>query len=396
MIKSKKIKNRAGICLKSLVSLSEYWQGALFLLLAGILLILTPGCEKEKQPFKIGFAGGLTGRYSDLGTSGRNGVMLAVEEINKKGGINGRLVKLITKDDRQDPETAIKVDKELIKEGVIAIIGHMTSSMSLAVISLINKAKIIMISPTTSTNKLSGLDDYFIRVIPSSKAETDHLAGYIRKKTGITKVAAVYDSLNRAYAEDYFQNFKMAFENMGGKIIWTKTFKSGDESHFESLAISIINQEPDGILIIANALDTAMICQQIRKTGSKVPIISSGWAMTRDLIHNGGHAVEGIIFSHLINKDSKDPKYLSFKKRFTERFAQEPDFAAIHGYVTANLLFRALSQNPDLKKLKKTILNIKKYDGIVGVFEIDKYGDPKRSRYLMTVKNGRFKTLEYR
>jgi branched-chain amino acid transport system substrate-binding protein len=74
------------------------------------------GCEKKKEPIKVGFVGGLTGRLSDLGSGGRNGVMLAVEEINNAGGISGRPVELITKDDKQDPEVAVKVDKELIDE----------------------------------------------------------------------------------------------------------------------------------------------------------------------------------------------------------------------------------------------------------------------------------------
>ncbi len=366
----------------------------LFLLLASIVLFFMSGCGKEKPPLKIGFVGSLTGRYSDLGTSGRNGVMMAVEEINKAGGINGRPVKLITGNDCQDPETAIKVDKKLIKEGVVAIIGHMTSSMSMAVMPLINKEKILMISPTTSTNKLSGLDDYFIRILPPNKSETDHLAKYIRRNMGISKVAVVYDCLNSAYTEEYLKNFKLAFENTGGKIILVKTFKSGEKSCFESLALSIVKQNPGALLIIANALDTALICQQIRKTGSKLPVISSGWAMTQDLIYNGGYAVEGIIFSQIINKASRNPEYLSFKKRFTERFGQEPDFAAIHAYVAAEILFKALSQNDDPRKLKKTILNIKRYNGIMGAFEIDKYDDPKRTRYLITVKNGQFKAAE--
>jgi branched-chain amino acid transport system substrate-binding protein len=84
----------------------------------------------DKNAYKIGFVGGLTGKSSDLGIQGRNSVMLAVEEINSQGGINGRPLQLITKDDKQDPQTALKVDRELIDEGVITIIGHMTSTMS--------------------------------------------------------------------------------------------------------------------------------------------------------------------------------------------------------------------------------------------------------------------------
>ncbi|MEW5815083.1 MAG: ABC transporter substrate-binding protein [Spirochaetota bacterium] len=127
----------------------------------------------EKNPIKIGFAGGLTGIHSDLGIAGRNGALLAVEEITSAGGIKGRPVVLITKDDQQDPVAALKVDKELIDEGVVAIIGHMTSVMTMSVIPFINKSEILMISPTTSTNELTNIDDYFFRTLPANKDETD-------------------------------------------------------------------------------------------------------------------------------------------------------------------------------------------------------------------------------
>ncbi|MGM0427217.1 MAG: ABC transporter substrate-binding protein, partial [Thermodesulfobacteriota bacterium] len=92
------------------------------------------GCDREKEPIKLGFSGCLTGRLSDLGTSGRNGAILAVEQVNEAGGINGRPVELIVRDDRQNKAEALRVDQELMAEGVVAIIGHMTSTMSITAV----------------------------------------------------------------------------------------------------------------------------------------------------------------------------------------------------------------------------------------------------------------------
>ncbi|MBW1797231.1 MAG: ABC transporter substrate-binding protein, partial [Deltaproteobacteria bacterium] len=117
---------------------SKPFYFTIILLLVSISMAVMWGCE-NKKPVKVGFVGGLTGRLSYLGTAGRNGVILAVEEINEAGGINGRPVELITRDDGHDPKVAVKVDRELIGEGVVAIIGHMTSSMSMAALPLINK-----------------------------------------------------------------------------------------------------------------------------------------------------------------------------------------------------------------------------------------------------------------
>jgi branched-chain amino acid transport system substrate-binding protein len=166
------------------------------------LLVLMVGCEREKPPVKVGFVGGLTGRFSDLGTAGRNGVMLAVEEVNSAGGMGGRTVELITKDDRQDPKTATEVDKALIQEGVVAIIGHMTSAMSIAAVPLINAEKVLMISPTTSTGQLTGKDDWFLRTMVPTGDLPRKLAEYAHDGLGPDRMAAIYDLANRAYAED--------------------------------------------------------------------------------------------------------------------------------------------------------------------------------------------------
>lgn len=369
-----------------------FYRLAVFIL--SILISAAIGCEKKENPIKVGFVGGLTGRLSDLGTAGRNGVILAVEEINSRGGIDGRPVELITKDDKQDPKEALRVDRELIDEGVVAIIGHMTSAMSMAVLPFINKEKILMISPTTSTNKLTGIDDYFIRVIPPNKSQTDHLASQASKVMGLKRMAAIYDLSNRAYTEEFFNNFRQEFEGLGGKIIHAETFTSGKDVDFVKSADLLLKPDPDGVLIVTGGPDAAMISQRIRMTGSKVPIISCGWAMTADLIHDGGPAVEGVIFSQLFNRESRQKTYLKFRKRFEERFGEAPNFAAAHGYEAALALFKALSKNADPQELKATILQQDMFEGVQGDFKVDKYGDPQRKRFLITVKNGQFQTAE--
>ena len=369
-----------------------FFQAVIILLVITVLMGMV-GCEKSK-PIRVGFVGGLTGRLSDLGIAGRNGVILAVEETNKAGGINRRPLELITKDDKQDPKMAVKVDKELINEGVVAIIGHMTSAMSIAAVPLINKEKILMISPTTSTNKLTGIDDYFLRVTPPNKAETDHLARHAFKGMNLQKIAAVYDLSNRAYTEGFFNNFKSEYENMGGEVIQAETFTSGLEVSFTNLAKALLEPDPDGLLIVAGALDTAMICQHIRKTGSKAFIISCGWAMTGDFLQHGGPAVEGVVFSHPLDKENPHKAYLEFKDRFGERFGHEPNFAAAKGYEAARILLEGLTKSDDPNKLKATILEQEVFHGIHGNFKMDKYGDPQRKLFLITVKNGQLRTLE--
>ena len=345
----------------------------------------------DKNVFKIGFVGGLTGKSSDLGIQGRNGVTLAVEEINRQGGINGRPLQLITKDDRQDRETALKVDRELIDEGVVAIIGHMTSAMSEIALPLINEQKIPMISPTTSTNKLTGIDDYFLRVMNPNIQLTNLKADYAFRNLKLRRIATVYDLSNRAYSEDYAANFKSAFERLGGTVISTDSFSAGPDVSFKNLAQKIIKTRPDGLLIIAGAVDTAMLCQHVRMAGSKIPLLVSGWAQTPDLLRHGGPAVEGVVATQYIDHDSIAKPFVEFRERYRARFGDvEPTFAVVMGYEAVMVVKDALSKNPDPKQLKETILKQKTFNGLQGVFEIDPYGDAKRRAYIVTVRTNRF------
>ncbi len=351
------------------------------------------GCD-SKPSIRIGFAGGLTGRHSDLGTSGRNGVMLAVEKINHAGGIHGREVMLLIRNDRHEPDTARAVDRELIESGVAAIIGHMTSEMAMAGLDVINRHQVVMISPTASTSRLSGIDDYLFRVMSTSRHSTDRLVHYGVKDLNLRSFGAVYELSNPTYSRGFFNDFSDELKKLGGSIAAEKTFFSSPEVHFIKLAQDLVGPEVEGILITAGALDTAMICQQIRKIDKEIPIFSSGWAMTNDLIQHGGGAVEGVIFSHRIDRESKAKPYLTFKQRFTERFGMAPDFAAIFSFEAATLLFEALKKNENPKLLKETILSIKTFQGLQGPIRIDPYGDPIRETFLIEIRNGSFIKME--
>ena len=168
-------------------ALLPWARGALRLSLP---LAAAAGCG-EKEPVLIGFAGGLSGRVADLGISGRNGVIMAVEERNEAGGMKGRTVRLVVRDDEQDPGTALRVDREMIGLGVEAIVGHMTSAMSEAAVPLMNETGTVMVSPTTTTTYLTGLDDFFIRVSATTREYASRMAGHLRTKRGIETVSVV-------------------------------------------------------------------------------------------------------------------------------------------------------------------------------------------------------------
>ncbi len=364
-------------------------------ILCSLVFCVDAVAAAESGAIKIGFVGSLTGRSSDLGIQGRNGATLAVEEINRQGGINQKRVVLLTKDDGLNPETAMKVDRELIEEGVVAIIGHMNSTMCEAAVPVANEKRVPMISPTSSTNNLTGIDDYFLRVMNPNVRMVNFKAQYAFTHLKLRRMGTIHDLSNRSYSEGYASNFKAEFERLGGRIVAGHSFTAGSDVSHKALAGKALGQRPDGLLIVAGAIDTAMLCQHIRMTGSKIPIIISGWAQTPDLLSHGGPAVEGVLTTQYVDHDSSEEPFGAFKQKYKSRFGEaQPGFAVVMAYDAVMVVRDALTKNDDPKQLKSTIVKQRTFRGLQGPFEIDAFGDAKRRGYIVTVRNNRFAIIK--
>ena len=361
-------------------------------LLATFLIGGMISCSEQK-PIKIGFVGGLSGRVADLGIGGRDGALLAVEHWNQNGGVNGRAVQLLVRDDQQDAETARKIVNQLLGEGVVAIIGHMTSSMSVTTVPLINATQIPMISPTTTTTALEGLDDYFFRVISSTTSYADKNARYQYETLGHRRIAAVLDTSNRAYTESWINGFEKSFESLGGEPVIKTEFRSSPEVDLAAVAREVLSSQPDGILILANSLDAALLCQQVRKLDSEVGLSTSEWAATERLVELGGRAVEGILISQFFDRDDLSSRYQEFKRAYIERYTREPGFAGVAAYDAVHATLSALARQSN-GGLKQAILSQATFEGVQGAIKMDQFGDSVRKTYLTTVYNGKFEAIE--
>lgn len=375
-----------------------FWAPGLITILTKAILLLLLLCLSscsKKEPIKVGLSATLSGTDSSFGQHVARGIILAVEEVNKEGGINGRKVELIIKDDRADPEEALKVDNELIEEGVVAIMGHYMSSLAVKTVPLMNERNILMIGATVSTPQLNGLDDNFIRVALPSNRLVPTLSTYSYKRLNLKRMAFIYDTSNLQYVEPIYRQFKEEFEKLGGEVKKPLTFNGQAEFSVPDLVEELIASDPDGLYIIANALHSALICQHLRKRGATFKIVTSPWAFTDpDFIINGGQAVEGVVTATSFNKNSKSEPFLTYKMRYEERFNEEISLGNALGYEAALLLLAALKKTDDPAKLKDVILNQRIYPGLDGKIILDRYGDPIRTTYIEEIREGKIEIIE--
>ena len=347
------------------------------------------GCAPP-EPIRLGFIGGVSGRVADLGIGGRNGAALAIEMRNKSGGVNGRMVELIVEDDHQDPEIAKQAVTRLIERKVEAIIGPMTSTIAMATVPLVNAAGMTMISPTVTTSMLSGVDDYFLRVIAPTTDYARKGAEFHFTRQGHRRIAAIYDLRNSAYTENWLADYRSAFTALGGEIITTKSYESGDETDFALMAEHLLADPPDAVLIIANSVDTAMLAQQLHKRDPAVHITASEWAATERLTELGGKAIEGMAIAQFLDRESKQPAYVAFRNAYVERFSLEPGFAGITGFDAANVLLDALADKREGQSLKQAILTRAVFPGAQSEIRFDATGDASRETYMTVIRNGTF------
>lgn len=351
----------------------------------------------ESSPIIIGFSGQLTGKMSDLGVYGRNGSMLAVEKINAAGGINGRPLKLVYEDDQSTPEGAIKADKALVEAGAVAIIGHMTSSQTMAAMPYVNKHGIVMVSPTTSTPKLTGKADSFFRTIVENPLQSKELAEYVHSALDINTVVAVAESDNQSYSFSFTNGFERLFKKLGGTVVDTITYSASQPPNWDPIIDTLIAKKPDAILLTCPAQDAVSIVQRIRNSGLETKILSGAWAYTEKLLKWGGHHVEGIIFVIDYAADNPNPEFIKFRESYKNRFGQTPNYASAFGYEAVLALAAGLEKTGgSAEGLADAMAPSDLIDGVIGHFKLDEYGDVERNVFIVTIQEGEFRTVEMR
>jgi branched-chain amino acid transport system substrate-binding protein len=354
-------------------------------LIAGLVL------WRHKPPVLVGFVGQLTGKQMELGIQERNGVQLAVDTINAAGGIGGRAITLLVRDDQGTPDKAREVDRELVGAGVVAIIGHPTTAQSLAGMEVTNPAKVVLLSPTVSSPVVSGKDDWFFRIYPSFKDSAQAFADYVLGKVAVSRLAIILDTDNGGYTKTYEGTFRERYQASQGVVTAETTFSSKTQPDFGPLLADLRASQAQGLLIIASDIDTALIAQRARLLGWSLPLFTSAWAQTETLLNNGGRAIEGMKIEQSYALTSQAPSFLEFRRRYEARYGTAPSFGAAFGYEAAQALAEALRRTGgEARGLKESLLRIKDFQGLMDTFSFDAFGDVNRPFYLSEIRDGKF------
>jgi branched-chain amino acid transport system substrate-binding protein len=349
---------------------------------------------KSTGPILIGAAGDWNSIYGQI----LQGIDLAAEEINRGGGVLGRQIRIVAKDDNASIVTGIKVAQELSDNiDLVAVIGHPNSPVSIAASTIYEYYGLLMLSPISSTPKLTRQGHKLVfRNIPTDLDVGEHLAEFASRK-GYRRIAIYYHQED--YARELANIFEKRAEELGIEIVdrlhYDYTYKAADFLNDFSLWKKQFKLDA---MLLAGRLPLAADCiPEIRKAGLDIPILSGMSLDNETLFKRAGDAAENTIVASSFDPDDKRPEAIAFNRVFRAKYGVVPNRYAAQGYDAVRLLAYVIQKGGSTvpAKMAETLRAVRNWQGVTGPHTFDKYGDVSGKPLMMkVVRNGRFQLLE--
>lgn len=352
-----------------------------------------PGGKSDADVIKIGHVASLTGDTATFGVSADEGIKLARDEINQKGGVLGKPIEVYTEDDRsQADEAKTACNKLITSDHVIAILGEIASSRSIAIAPVCEESKIPMLSPGSTNPKVTQGYEYVFRNCFIDPFQGEAIARFALDDLKLKRFAFLYPVNNdygvglRNYIGDYLQSH-------GGQIVSNESYQEKTDSDFKAQLTKIKAANPEAIFVTGYYTEAGLIARQAKQLGLNVPLIGGdGWDSDQT-IKIGGDAVNGCYFSNHYSPDEDRPEVKKFVSDYKNRYGGKvPDAMAILGYdamkIMADAIQRAGGTNGD--KIRDALAATKDFPGASGMTTIDKDHNAKKAIVIIEIKDGRF------
>ncbi|MEK7330534.1 MAG: ABC transporter substrate-binding protein [Candidatus Eisenbacteria bacterium] len=385
------------------------------LALAGALLLALgmAGCGgATTEELVIGEYGSLTGNDATFGQSTKAGIEIALSELaaKKEGKIGGLRVRVVVEDDQGKAEEAATVVQKLINQDrVIAVLGEVASSRSLAGGPICQAAGVPMISPSSTNPEVTRKGDFIFRMCFLDDFQGWVMAKFAAENLKLKKVAVLKDVKND-YSVGLANYFADAFQNLGGSVNVVQSYSAGD-ADFRAALTTIKARNPQAIVVPGYYTEAGLIGRQARELGITVPLIGGdGWESEK-LLEIGGEALNGCYYSNHWALDLPDPKLQDFLKAYRETFNGDPDAIAGLAYDAANVLFTSLEKlyeqdpaafkglssakagTPERKaatrKLRDIIATTAGYPGVTGNITLDENRNATKPAVVLEIRGGK-------
>ena len=368
----------------------------ILLVLLFLLLGLAFSCSQQNNDdhstIKIGFFGDLSGPTFNFGQSAMNGVLMATDELNQAGGINGRKIDIVFEDDKGSPELAAQITGKLIdRDKVVAVIGAGASGNSLAAAPKAQSAHIPLIAPSSTNPAVTQAGDYIFRACFIDAFQGEVMAKFAASTLKAKKAAIMLD-FNSPYSRGLSEFFELSFAKRGGQIVNKQSYSQGD-ADFRGQLSAIKSANPDVIYLPGYYGDVAIIAKQARQLGLNVALLGTdGWDAP-ELWELGGDALNGCYISNHYSVEDPSETIQKFAHDYRQRFGNlTPDAHAALAYDALRFLAEAIRKSGTVEgqKLRDALAETKNFPGVTGIISMDRNRNAVKPAVILKLEDRRY------
>ena len=353
------------------------------------------GGASDTGDIVIGEYGSLTGATATFGISTKNGIDMAIAETNAAGGVLGRQVRVIVEDDQGRPEEAVTVVTKLINsDRVVALLGEVASSNSMAAAPVAQQAGIPMISPSSTNPAVTQFGDYIFRV-----CFIDPFQGFVMAKFATGTLAMNQIAVLRDVKSDYSMGladvFIEEFGKLGGTIVADESYSQGD-TDFSAQLTSIRARNPQAIYVPGYYTEVGLIARQAKSLGITAPLLGGdGWDSPA-LTEIGGEALNGSYLSNHYSVEDPSPAIQKFVADYRAKYGETPDALAGLAYDSAMLLFDAMRRagTTEPAAVRDALAATQDFAGVTGMITLDENRNAIKPAVVLKIENGAFSYVE--
>ncbi len=368
------------------------WKSTIAILAAGLFVVPAVARAQGKPPYVLGAVLSLSGPVAPNGVPTKDGIEVAVAEINGRGGVNGRQLQVLIEDDQSKPDQAVILANKLIAEnGVHVLLGASFGSTANAIAAVVEKQRVVQLTPTAWTKPDFRLLPHTFYFLADFESVVDRMLAYMTKDLHVKRVGML--RLSREYGQIGSESFQKLKAKYGVDIVREERGNDGDTDFTPQLTnIRAANPQllvswfanPAGAISVKNA----------RLLGLNIPIMGPVSMATRPMITTAGPAAKGVILQSFIAADDPLPRQRHFVELFRSKMNKLPEVFESVGYDMVNVAAMALAKagnDTDSDKLRQALESIK-YDGAAAILHYSKTvhePDPS-SIVFVKVENGKF------
>lgn len=367
------------------------WKAAIGALAAALYLVPAVA-QGQSKPYVLGAVLSLSGPVAPNGVPTKDGIEVAVAEINARGGVNGRPLQVLFEDDQSKPDQAVILANKLITQnGVRVLLGASFGSTANAIASVVEKHRVFQLSPTAWTKQEFRLLPYTFYFLADFESVVDRMLAYMTKESRVKRVGML--RLSREYGQIGSESFQKLKGKYGVEVVREERGNDGD-TDFTPQLTNIRAAKPDLIVSWFANPAGAISVKNARLLGINMPILGPVSMATRPMITIAGPAAKDVVLQSFIAADDPLPRQKHFVELFRGKTGKLPEVFESVGYDMVNVAVAALTKagsDADADKLRQALESVR-YDGAAAILRYSKSvhePDPS-SIVFVKVENGKF------